>query len=63
MAIDAVNRGKITAFLTKPTPCVSIRSVVLEVVRTYQDNQGNITQGQENPVGTNFISNVAISSW
>lgn len=49
MAIDAVNRGKITAFLTKPTPSVSIRSVVLEAVRTYQDNQGNIVRKQENP--------------
>ena len=36
MAIDAVNHGKITAFLTKPTPNVSIRSVVCEAVQTYQ---------------------------
>jgi DNA-binding NarL/FixJ family response regulator len=36
MAIDAVNHGKITAFLTKPTPIVTIRSVVLDAIRAYQ---------------------------
>ncbi len=35
MAIDAVNHGKITAFLTKPTPIVAIRSVVSDAVQTY----------------------------
>ncbi len=46
MAIDAVNHGKITAFLTKPTPSVSLRSVVLEAAQTYKDANG---QGQEVP--------------
>lgn len=35
MAIDAVNHGKITAFLTKPTPAASIRSVVLDAINAY----------------------------
>lgn len=39
MAIDAVNHGKITAFLTKPTPPVSLRSVILEAVQAYKENQ------------------------
>jgi DNA-binding NarL/FixJ family response regulator len=37
MAIDAVNHGKITAFLTKPTPAASIRSVVLEAINAYKE--------------------------
>lgn len=37
MAIDAVNRGKITAFLTKPTPAGTIRMVVLDAIRTYNE--------------------------
>lgn len=37
MAIDAVNRGKITAFLTKPTPAGTIRFVVLDAIRTYNE--------------------------
>ena len=39
MAIDAVNHGKITAFLTKPTPIASIRSVVFDAVQTYNQLQ------------------------
>lgn len=39
MAIDGVNHGKITAFLTKPTPSVSLRSVVLEAAQTYKENK------------------------
>lgn len=39
MAIDAVNHGKITAFLTKPTPSVSLRSVVLEAAQTYKESR------------------------
>lgn len=39
MAIDAVNHGKITAFLTKPIPAVSIRSVVADAVRTYNQQR------------------------
>jgi DNA-binding NarL/FixJ family response regulator len=39
MAIDAVNHGKITAFLTKPTPSVSLRSVVLEAAQAYQESR------------------------
>jgi len=38
MAIDAINRGKITAFLTKPTLASSIRSVVVDAVRIYKEN-------------------------
>ncbi len=49
MAIDAVNHGKITAFLTKPTPSVSLRSVVLEAAQTYRESQYANGQGQENP--------------
>jgi DNA-binding NarL/FixJ family response regulator len=37
MAIDAVNRGKITAFLTKPTPAGTIRLVVFDAIRTYNE--------------------------
>lgn len=37
MAIDAINRGKITAFLTKPTPAATIRLVVLDAIRTYNE--------------------------
>lgn len=37
MAIDAINHGKITAFLTKPTPASSIRLVVLDAIRTYNE--------------------------
>jgi len=37
MAIDAINHGKISAFLTKPTPSSSIRSVVLDAIRTYKE--------------------------
>ncbi len=48
MAIDAVNHGKITAFLTKPTPSVSLRSVVMEAAQTYRESHAN-GQGQEIP--------------
>lgn len=37
MAIDAINHGKITAFLTKPTPTVSIRTVITDAIRTYNE--------------------------
>ena len=37
MAIDAINHGKITAFLTKPTPAGSIRLVVLDAIRAYHE--------------------------
>lgn len=37
MAIDAINHGKITAFLTKPTPAGSIRLVVLDAIRAYNE--------------------------
>lgn len=36
MAIDAVNHGKITAFLTKPTPNAAIRTVVCDAVQAYK---------------------------
>ncbi|MDR3590889.1 MAG: response regulator transcription factor [Negativicutes bacterium] len=44
MAIDAVNHGKITAFLTKPTPAISIRAVVADAVRTYQESREELAQ-------------------
>lgn len=44
MAIDAVNHGKITVFLTKPTPAVSIRSVVAEAVRTYNQQVNGVIE-------------------
>ena len=37
MAIDAINRGKISAFLTKPTPTGTIRLVVLDAIRAYNE--------------------------
>ena len=37
MAIDAINHGKITAFLTKPTPAGSIRLVILDAIRAYNE--------------------------
>lgn len=37
MAIDAINRGKITAFLTKPTPAGTIRLVVLDAISAYNE--------------------------
>lgn len=39
MTIDAINRGKVTAFLTKPVPAVSFRSVVLEAITDYRQSQ------------------------
>ena len=36
MAIDAVNHGKIMAFLTKPVPNVSLRAVVRDAVQSYE---------------------------
>lgn len=38
MAIDAINHGKIAAFLTKPTPAGSIRSVILNAIHAYNEN-------------------------
>ncbi|MDT8899887.1 DNA-binding response regulator [Anaeroselena agilis] len=49
MAIDAVNHGKITAFLTKPTPSVSLRSVVLEAAQNYKDSLQSSGQRQDFP--------------
>lgn len=46
MAIDAVNHGKITAFLTKPTPSVSLRSVVLEAAQAYKESLQSEGNGQ-----------------
>jgi len=43
MAIDAVNQGKITAFLTKPTPATSMRFVVLEAIQTYNQSRNSVT--------------------
>lgn len=45
MAIDAVNHGKITAFLTKPTPSASLRSAVMDAVKTYRE--GLAADGRE----------------
>jgi len=47
MAIDAVNQGKITAFLTKPTPAVSIRYVVLNAIQVYNQSRNNNVQKQD----------------
>jgi DNA-binding NarL/FixJ family response regulator len=47
MAIDAVNHGKITAFLTKPTPSVSLRSVVLEAAQAYKESRQSENEEQE----------------
>lgn len=41
MAIDAINHGKINAFLTKPISAVSIRSVVVDAIRVYNQNLSN----------------------
>ena len=49
MAIDAVNHGKINAFLTKPTPAVSIRSVIAEAIRAYNRDAGNVLPPKGNP--------------
>lgn len=37
MTIDAINHGKITAFLTKPAPPVTIRTIIADAVRIYND--------------------------
>jgi DNA-binding NarL/FixJ family response regulator len=52
MAIDAVNRGKITAFLTKPTPAVSIRTVVADAVRAYKQNLKSAVREKVHPDGS-----------
>lgn len=39
IAIDAINQGIINAFLTKPTPASSIRSVILNAIITYNEKQ------------------------
>jgi DNA-binding NarL/FixJ family response regulator len=60
MAIDAVNRGKITAFLTKPTPARTIRLVVLEAIRTYNEffvGAEVTSELQNNRLSTKEISN------
>lgn len=44
MAIDAVNRGKITSFLTKPMPAVSIRKVIADAIQSYKQNSENYRQ-------------------
>jgi DNA-binding NarL/FixJ family response regulator len=50
MAIDAINHGKINAFLTKPTPAGSIRLVVLDAIRTYHEciaeDKSNLERGK-----------------
>ncbi len=47
MAIDAVNHGKITAFLTKPTPAASIRAVVLDAIQAYNQSLDSPAQEHE----------------
>jgi len=47
MAIDAVNHGKIMAFLTKPVPNVLLRSVVRDAVQAY--NQSRQSSGSFPP--------------
>ncbi|MEM5795877.1 MAG: DNA-binding response regulator [Bacillota bacterium] len=46
MVIDAVNRGKITAFLTKPVSAAFIRAKVTEAIQTYNQQY---TAGQNKP--------------
>ena len=55
MAIDAINEGKITAFLTKPVSAVAIRSAVFEAIRTYAQTQIKSIQqtGTQPPVTQN----------
>lgn len=48
MAIDAVNYGKITAFLTKPTPSASMRSIILEAVQAYNKSLYNNQTSKSN---------------
>lgn len=54
MAIDAINHGKITAFLTKPTPAVSIRSVVMDAVRAYNAHRESLQPIPRND-GPSFV--------
>lgn len=56
MAIDAVNHGKITAFLTKPTPAASIRSVVLDAINAYTAEFSPVQQhvGTDTPTNPPF---------
>jgi DNA-binding NarL/FixJ family response regulator len=76
MAIDAVNRGKITAFLTKPTPAGTIRMVVLDAIRTYNEclvgelvipeNHNTFLSTKENSTGLYFpltVKETEILSW
>lgn len=49
MAIDAINHGKITAFLTKPTPAGSIRLVVRDAIATYKECIAKDNTDQELP--------------
>lgn len=52
MAVDAINHGKITAFLTKPTQSVTIRSIVSEAISTYNEcKQVASEQKQSSPIG------------
>jgi DNA-binding NarL/FixJ family response regulator len=76
MAIDAVNRGKITAFLTKPTPAGTIRLVILDAIRTYNEclvgklvtpkNQNTLLSTKESSTGLYFpltVKETEILSW
>lgn len=53
MAIDAVNHGKITAFLTKPTPAISMRFVVLGAIQSYNQSRNHIAQTQDPSIENN----------
>ena len=55
MAIDAVNHGRITAFLTKPTPAASIRYVVVGAIQTYNQSRQTTTQAQDPIIETNHF--------
>ncbi|SEO97482.1 response regulator [Propionispora vibrioides] len=48
MAIDAINHGKINAFLTKPIPATSIRSIVIDSIQAYNQNQGSHSRQASN---------------
>jgi len=61
MAIDAINEGKITAFLTKPVSAAAIRSAVFEAIRTYTQTQiKSIRQTGTQPPATQNVSEMNI---
>ena len=62
MAIDAVNHGRITAFLTKPTPAASIRFVVLGAIQSYNHSRGAMDLEEASKVENNLSQAKQLSS-